>query len=211
MFLDEVAELSARVQAKLLRTLQEGEVRRVGESATRKVDARIVAATNRPLGNEVTAGRFRNDLRYRLDVLRITIPPLRERLEDLPLLVRHVWSVLSKRTGSRAVLSPSALSLLGSYDWPGNVRELQNVLASVMVAGPQRGVIGAQGLPGHITRTTAMTTKVTLAAARREFEERYVRAALARAGGRSIAAARELGVSRQGLRKLTTRLGLATH
>jgi len=211
LFLDEVAELSARVQAKLLRTLQEGEVRRVGESATRKVDARIVAATNRPLGNEVSAGRFRNDLRYRLDVLRITIPPLRERLEDIPLLVTHVWSVLAKRTGSRAVLSPSALSMLGSYDWPGNVRELQNVLASVMVAGPQRGVIGGQSLPGHITRTTAMTTKVTLAAARREFEERYVRAALARAGGRSIAAARELGVSRQGLRKLTTRLGLATH
>ena len=211
LFLDEVAELSTRVQAKLLRTLQEGEVRRVGESATRKVDARIVAATNRPLGNEVIAGRFRNDLRYRLDVLRITIPPLRERLEDIPLLVRHVWFVLSKRTGSRAVLSPSALSLLGSYDWPGNVRELQNVLASVMVAGPQRGVIGAQGLPGHITRTTAMTAKVTLAAARREFEERYVRAALARSGGRAITAARELGVSRQGLRKLTTRLGLATH
>jgi transcriptional regulator with PAS, ATPase and Fis domain len=159
----------------------------------------------------VTAGRFRNDLRYRLDVLRITIPPLRERLEDIPLLVRHVWSVLSTRTGSRAVLSPSALSVLGSYDWPGNVRELQNVLASIMVAGPQRGVIGAQGLPGHITRATAVTAKVTLAAARREFEERYVRAALARAGGRSMAAARELGVSRQGLRKLTTRLGLATH
>ncbi len=159
MFLDEVAELSPRVQAKLLRTLQEGEVRRVGESVTRKVDARIVAATNRPLGNEVTAGRFRNDLRYRLDVLRITIPPLRERLEDIPLLVAHVWSVLSTRTGSRAVLSPSALSVLGSYDWPGNVRELQNVLASVMVAGPQRGVIGPQGLPGHITRATAVTAE----------------------------------------------------
>jgi transcriptional regulator with PAS, ATPase and Fis domain len=211
LFLDEVAELSARVQAKLLRTLQEGEVRRVGESATRKVDARIVAATNRPLGTEVSAGRFRNDLRYRLDVLRITIPPLRERLEDIPLLVTHVWSGLAKRTGSRAVLAPSALSMLGSYDWPGNVRELQNVLASVMVAGPQRGVIGGQGLPAHITRTTAMTTKATLAVARREFEERYVRAALARAGGRSSAAARELGVSRQGLRKLTTRLGLAAH
>ena len=209
LFLDEVAELSARVQAKLLRTLQEGEVRRVGESGTRKVDARIVAATNRPLDNEVTAGRFRNDLRYRLDVLRITIPPLHERLEDLPPLVRHVWTVLAKRTGSRAVLSPSALSQLGSYDWPGNVRELQNVLASVMVAGPQRGVIGPQILPAHIARATAMTTRVTLAEARRGFEERYVRAALARAGGGALAAARELGVSRQGLRKLTTRLGLA--
>jgi DNA-binding NtrC family response regulator len=209
LFLDEVAELTARVQAKLLRTLQEGEVRRLGESGTRKVDARIVAATNRPLAAEVNAGRFRNDLRYRLDVLRIVIPPLRERLDDIPLLVRHVWSVLAKRTASRAVLSPSALSLLGSYDWPGNVRELQNVLASVMVAGPQRGVIGPQGLPGHITRATAMAGRATLADARREFEERYVRAALARAGGRPLAAARELGVSRQGLRKLTTRLGLA--
>jgi DNA-binding NtrC family response regulator len=209
LFLDEVAELSARVQAKLLRTLQEGEIRRLGESGTRKVDARIVAATNRPLGGEVTAGRFRNDLRYRLDVLRITIPPLRERLEDIPPLVRHAWAVLAKRTGSRAVLSPSALSALGSYDWPGNVRELQNVLASVMVAGPARGVIGPQGLPGHISRATAMVSRATLAEARRAFEERYVRAALARAGGHSMAAARELGVSRQGLSKLTARLGLA--
>ena len=208
LFLDEVAELSARVQAKLLRTLQEGEVRRLGESGTRKVDARIVAATNRPLSGEVTAGRFRNDLRYRLDVLRIGIPPLRERLEDLPPLARHIWSVLSERTGSRAVLSPTVLSRLGAYDWPGNVRELQNVLASMMVAGPQRGVIGPQALPSHITRATAVTGRTTLAAARREFEERYVRAALARSGGRAIVAARELGVSRQGLRKLTTRLGL---
>lgn len=209
LFLDEVAELSARVQAKLLRTLQEGEVRRLGESTTRKVDARIVAATNRPLGGEVTAGRFRNDLRYRLDVLRITIPPLRDRLEDLPPLARHIWAGLSKRTGSRAVLSPSALSMLGSYDWPGNVRELQNVLASMMVAGPPRGVIGPQGLPGHITRTTAMAGRATLAEARREFEERYVRAALARSGGRAAPAARDLGLSRQGLKKLTARLGLS--
>ncbi|MEO7158892.1 MAG: sigma 54-interacting transcriptional regulator, partial [Vicinamibacterales bacterium] len=208
LFLDEVAELSPRVQAKLLRTLQEGEIRRLGESSTRRVDARIVAATNRPIGSEVTAGRFRNDLRYRLDVLRITIPPLRERLEDIPPLVRHVWAVLASRTGSKAVLSPAALSLLGSYDWPGNVRELQNVLASVMVAGPQRGVIGPQALPGHLNRTTAITSRVTLSDARREFEERFVRAALARAGGRAVAAARDLGLSRQGLRKLTARLGL---
>jgi DNA-binding NtrC family response regulator len=209
LFLDEVAELSARVQAKLLRTLQEGEVRRVGESTMRRVDARIVAATNRPLASEVNAGRFRNDLRYRLDVLRIYIPPLRERLEDLPPLVRHLWSALAKRTGSRAVLNPSAMAMLGSYDWPGNVRELQNVLASAMVSGPQRGIIGSQVLPAHITRATAMTARSTLAAARQEFEERYVRAALARSGGRAAAAARELGISRQGLRKLTTRLGLA--
>jgi DNA-binding NtrC family response regulator len=208
VFLDEVAELSSRVQAKLLRTLQEGEIRRLGESSTRKVDARIVAATNRPLGGEVTSGRFRNDLRYRLDVLRIVIPPLRERLEDIPPLVRHVWAMLAQRTGSRAVLSPSAFSHLGSYDWPGNVRELQNVLASVMVAGPPRGVIGAPALPAHITRASAITARATLADARRAFEEHYVRAALARAAGRPTIAARELGVSRQGLSKLAARLGL---
>ena len=179
LFLDEVAELSARVQAKLLRTLQEGEVRRVGEAITRKVDARIVAATNRPLEPEARAGRFRHDLRYRLDVLRIVIPPLRDRIEDLPLLVRHIWSRLAERTGSRAVLSPAVMSHLGAYDWPGNVRELQNVLASMMVAGPARGVIGPHGLPAHITRTAAMTTRLTLAEARRAFEERYVRAASA--------------------------------
>jgi transcriptional regulator with PAS, ATPase and Fis domain len=209
LFLDEVAELSARVQAKLLRTLQEGEVRRLGESAMRKVDTRIVAATNRPLAAEVSAGRFRNDLRYRLDVLRIVIPPLRERLEDIPPLARHIWTVLAGRTGSHAVLSPSALRMLGAYDWPGNVRELQNVLASVMVSSPQRGLIGAQNLPQHVTRTTAMASRATLAEARREFDERFIRAALARCGGRAATAARELGVSRQGLRKLTMKLGLA--
>jgi len=208
LFLDEVAELSARVQAKLLRTIQEGEVRRLGESHTRKIDARIVAATNRPLAAEVSAERFRADLRYRLDVLRIAIPPLRERLEDLPALVRHLWSVLAARTASRAVLSPSAMAALGAYDWPGNVRELQNVLASMMVAGPSRGVIGPGGLPRHITRTSAIGGCTTLAEARRTFELHFVRAALARAGGRPTAAARELGVSRQGLTKLMARLDL---
>jgi transcriptional regulator with PAS, ATPase and Fis domain len=159
----------------------------------------------------VTAGRFRGDLRYRLDVLRISIPPLRERIEDVPLLVRHVWNDLTNRTGSHAVLSPSAMSLLGSYDWPGNVRELQNVLASVMVAGPARGVIGPQSLPGHITRATAVATRASLAQARQDFEARFVRAALARAGGSVMLAARELGISRQGLTKLTVRLGLDGH
>ncbi len=209
IFLDEVAELSARVQAKLLRVLQEGELRRLGESVVRRVDARIVAATNRPLAREVEQGRFRGDLRYRLDVIRVTIPPLRDRLEDLPALVRHVWSALAARSGSRAVLSPSAVSALGAYDWPGNVRELQNVLASIQVAGSQRGVIGPQSLPGHIARAAAVDRSVTLAEARRAFESRFVRAALQRAGGRATMAARELGVSRQGLSKLLVRLDLA--
>jgi two-component system response regulator AtoC len=210
LFLDEVAELSPRVQAKLLRVLQEGEVRRLGESTTRRVDTRIVAATNRPLAREVEHGRFRGDLRYRLDVIRIAIPPLRERLEDLPALVRHIWTTLAARSGSRSVLSPSAVRALSAYEWPGNVRELQNVLASLMVAGPQRGVIGHQSLPAHLARAGEIQRGATLAEARRAFESRFVRAAMLRAGGRTTTAARELGVSRQGLSKLLARLDLST-
>jgi DNA-binding NtrC family response regulator len=208
LFLDEVSELSMRVQAKLLRVLQEHEVRRIGESHVRPIDARVVAATNKPLAEESQAGRFRRDLRYRLDVVRLAIPPLRERLEDVPALVRDIWQGLCARTGSRAGLSPAALAALGRYDWPGNVRELQNVLASLLVSSPQRGQIGASQLPAHVGRTAILGDTRSLAAARREFEVRFVRAALARAGGRTALAARDLGVSRQGLAKLTARLGL---
>ena len=208
LFLDEIAELSARVQAKLLRVLQEGEVRRVGETIHRKADVRIVAATNRPLAGEVEAGRFRADLRYRLDVIRITLPPLRERIEDLPMLTAHLWRTLAARTGSRAALSSATLSALSSYDWPGNIRELQNVLASLLVAAPRAGFVGPASLPAHVARVAALERSATLADARRRFEERYVRAALARAGGRTTAAARELGLSRQGLTKLMGRLGI---
>jgi len=208
LFLDEVAELGARVQAKLLRTLQEGEVRRLGESNVRRVDVRLVAATNRPLTGEVEAGRFRKDLWYRLDVIRITLPPLRARLEDLPLLATHIWRSLAGRTGSKAVLSAAAIAALSTYDWPGNVRELQNVLASILVAAPSAGMISAAVLPRHIARAAALERATTLDDARRQFDERYVRAALARAGGRTRAAARELGLTRQGLAKLMGRLGI---
>ncbi len=209
LFLDEVAELGGRVQAKLLRTLQEGEVRRLGESNVRRVDVRIVAATNRPLAEEVAAGRFRRDLWYRLDVIRILVPALRDRLEDLPVLVQHLWSQLALRTGSRAALSPAAIAALGAYDWPGNVRELQNVLASILVSAPRRGILGPSLLPTHVVRVAALAPAPTLEVARRQFEERFVRAALARAGGRTTVAARELGLSRQGLAKLLARLGIA--
>jgi len=210
LFMDEIAELGARVQAKLLRVLQEAEVRRVGETLVRKVDVRIVAATNRPLAGEVASGAFRADLWYRLDVIRITLPPLRERIEDVPLLAQHLWRGLAGRTGSRAVLSPATISALAAYDWPGNIRELQNVLASILVAAPARGLVGPAALPAHVARVAAMSTQLsTLAEARRQFEQRYVRAALARAAGRTAAAAKDLGVSRQGLVKLMSRLGIA--
>ncbi len=205
IFLDEVGELSPRAQAKLLRVLQDGEVRRVGENMPRRVDARIVAATNRRLDEEVAASRFRADLRFRLDVVRIVVPPLRDRASDIPALAAHFWTEAAARVGTAATLTVETLSTLARYDWPGNVRELQNVIASLAVHAPRRGRIGPAVLPAHIARGAA-TAATTFEAARQEFERRFVRAALAHAGGQRARAARTLGVSRQGLAKMMRRL-----
>jgi transcriptional regulator with GAF, ATPase, and Fis domain len=211
LFLDEVGELSARAQAKLLRAIQDGEIRRIGENLPRRVHPRIVAATNRTLRTEAIAGRFREDLLYRLDVVRIAVPPLRDRVEDVPVLARAFWEQALVRTGSRATLDPETLAALARYDWPGNVRELQNVIARLAVQAPARGRVAPTSLPPPI-RTSAkaqLLTAMPLDRARRAFEEQFVRAALARAGGHGGRAARELGVSRQGLSKLLARLGIA--
>ena len=205
LFLDEIAELSARAQAKLLRVLQEGEVRRVGENFCRRVDARIVAATNRQLGEEVQRGRFRADLRFRLDVIRIAVPPLRDRPGDVPILAAHFWTDAAQRVGSRASLTNDAIIALARYDWPGNVRELQNVIAWIAVHSPARGRIGPNALPAHIAQSTATGTR-SFAAARTEFERRFVRAAIAGANGQVARAAKTLGISRQGLSKMMQRL-----
>ena len=206
LFLDEVGELSLRAQAKLLRVIQDGEVRRVGECHARRVDVRLVAATNRVLADEVEAGRFRADLRYRLEVVRIAVVPLRERPDDVPVLARAFWTDASARTGTRAALHPATLAALARYRWPGNVRELQNVMRALAVNAPPRGLVTPAALPPALAG--AAPPAPTLSLARRGFEEQFVRAALARAGHRSTLAARELGVSRQGLRKLLVRLGI---
>jgi DNA-binding NtrC family response regulator len=209
LLLDEVADLSPRGQAKVLRVLQDAEVRRIGENFPRKVDVRIVAATNKPLRDEVTGGRFREDLRYRLDVLRLVIPPLRERREDVPLLALHFWEEAASRVRSRAVLDGAVLGLLSRHDWPGNVRELQNVIARLVVQAPPRGRIGPSALPDVFRGGEEPSPAVvSLEVARRRFEADYVKLVLARSGGRRVEAARLLGVTRQGLAKLLVRLGL---
>jgi transcriptional regulator with GAF, ATPase, and Fis domain len=208
LLLDEVGELSPRAQAKLLRVLQEGEVRRVGENMPRHVDVRVVAATNRNLADEVHAGRFRADLRFRLDVVRIAVPPLRERASDVPLLAAHFWRDAAARVGSQATLSAEALAALARYDWPGNVRELQNVIAWIAVQSPRRGRIGPSALPRHVAQA-AISTSCTFEAAREEFDRRFIRAALAGAGGQRARAAEAIGVSRQGLSKMMRRLRIS--
>jgi DNA-binding NtrC family response regulator len=207
LFLDEVADLSARAQAKLLRVLQQQEVRRVGETFTRKIDVRIVCAANRDLRAEAAAGRFRQDLLYRLDVIRIRIPPLRDRPEDIPLLAEHFWRTAAARVGTQATLPHPVTSALARYHWPGNVRELQNVIAALAVEAPARGAVRPGVLPAIVTGVTAVTSG-RLGDARAQWERRFVEVALARAGGSRTQAARELGLSRQGLLKLLTRLGM---
>ena len=207
LFLDEVGELSPRAQAKLLRAVQDGEVRRIGENTTRHVDVRIIAATNRTLQSEVEAGRFRQDLLFRLAVVRMSVPPLRSRGEDIVLLAKRFWTRALSQTGGQAALDADTLVALARHDWPGNVRELENVIAALAVRAPKRGWVGPSFLPAELMRSTS-EAGTTLAEARRGFERGFVHAALRRAGGRPGLAARELGLSRQGLAKLMTRLDL---
>jgi len=207
LFLDEVAERSARAQAKLLRAVQQQEVRRVGESFARPVDVRVVAAANRCLRDEVEAGRFRADLLYRLDVIHLRIPPLRERPDDIAVLAQQFWRAAAERVGSSATLAPGTISVLTRYTWPGNVRELQNVLAALAVVAPIRGQVRPSLLPPVVGAASGVTS-ARLADARDQFERRYIEVALARAAGNRTHAARALGLSRQGLLKSMSRLGL---
>src|SRR5918998_2838651 len=140
LFLDEIGELPAALQVKLLRALQEGEVRRVGDNQPRTVDVRVVAATSRDLEAETAAGRFRSDLYYRINVVHLHLPPLRERREDIPDLVRHFLDAYNRRFGLAVRrVSPEAMRMLMDYPWPGNVRELENVVerALVLADGPE--------------------------------------------------------------------------
>jgi DNA-binding NtrC family response regulator len=205
LFLDEIADLSLRAQAKLLRVLQQQEIRRVGETFARPVDVRLVSAANRDMRVEAAQGRFRQDLLYRIDVIRIDVPALRERPEDIPALAVHFWRTAAERVGTTAVLSPATLAALSAYQWPGNVRELQNVIAGVAVGAPRRGQVNADMLPAVISRAMPIRTS-RLVDARSQFERRFVEAALARAGGNRAKAARALGLSRQGLLKMLERL-----
>jgi len=205
LFMDEVAELGARVQAKLLRVLQEGEVRRVGETHVRKVDVRVVAATNRPLCGEVSAGRFRADLWYRLDVVRITLPPLRERVEDIPRLAQHLWGALAQKTGSRAGPAASTLAALAAYDWPGNVRELRNAIERAMIleesstltlASLPAATLAEKKSPAALTLAQVLEAGISL----EENERMLLRSALEKTGGNQTQAAHILGITRDTLR-----------
>jgi DNA-binding NtrC family response regulator len=151
LLLDEVGEMSPAMQAKLLRFLESRCYERVGESETRQADVRVISATNRDLRDLVSAGVFREDLYYRLDVLRIELPPLRDRPDDVPLLVAH-FTAGRGGEGPRAEITPEALAVLERYEWPGNVRELRNCLEHAMALARGSGAVGLEHLPEHVVR-----------------------------------------------------------
>ncbi|WP_224361149.1 sigma-54-dependent transcriptional regulator [Hyalangium versicolor] len=202
LFLDEIGDVGPKVQSQLLRVLQEGEIRRVGESAPVKVDVRVVAATNKDLKDRVAEGLFREDLMYRLDVVHLRLPPLRERREDIPALVDH-FAALHARGGVRPVVTPEGMSRLTAYDWPGNVRQLENVVARALALNVT-GVLGPQDFPAPIgddasKKATGLAEDMPSLA---ELSRRYAAHVLQHVGGNKSEAARLLAVDRKTLYKL---------
>ena len=205
ILLDEVGELAPGAQAKLLRVLQEGEVRPVGEERTRKVDVRVLAATHRDLAEEVRAGRFREDLFYRLDVVHLRVPPLRERPEDVPVLARHFLARFADRFGGAALSFDDALlHRLAGRPWPGNVRELEHAIERLVALSPPEGLDLAL-LPGG---ADAPRGPLPLKDRVQAYERGLVLEALRAARGNRSEAARRLGVSRVTLHDKLRRYGL---
>ncbi len=209
IFLDEIGETSAAMQAKLLRAIQEREIQRVGSDRTLRVDVRIVAATNRDLKAEVEAGRFREDLYYRLNVMTLPVPPLRDRAEDIPLLAMHFLRRFAEANRKTAKgFTPQAMDLLLKYDWPGNVRELENAVerAVVLMAGDfvtekelPLGVIEANGLSETSSGQAALQREPAMILPLEAVEREAILAALEVTGGNKTEAAKQLGITRKTL------------
>jgi two-component system response regulator HydG len=208
LFIDEIGETTPGFQAKLLRALQEGEIRRVGESTPVQVDVRVIAATNQDLRRAIAEKRFREDLYYRLAVVPMRIPPLRERREDVPLLAAHFLQRFVKRTGTARTLGPEAIARLVEHDWPGNVRELENVIEQAAALAPATEIRSADVQIEHHGGAGSHDEGRTLAAAVEDAERRAIEAALARGGGDLAKVARDLGVSGTTLWRKMKRLAL---
>ncbi|HVY54419.1 MAG TPA: sigma 54-interacting transcriptional regulator, partial [Thermodesulfobacteriota bacterium] len=203
LFLDEIGEFPLSLQPKLLRVLQEGELRRLGDNRLIKTDLRIIAATSRNLALETERGKFRSDLYYRLNVLPINIPPLRERMEDVPPLVRYFIAKYSRRLNRRiADAAPEAMSEIMSYDWPGNVRELENAVERAMILSDTEHIKNIDlGTASHRRSADAgpLTESMTYEEARKSIESSYIDKALAESRGNRTKAAKILGISRRSL------------
>ena len=206
VFLDEVGEMSPAMQLRLLRVLQEGEVRRLGAPGVRKVNVRVIAATNADLEADVEAGRFRRDLYYRLNVFPIPLPPLRERTEDIPALAETFLRPACRRA-RRAIpsISPEAMALLQAYPFPGNVRELENEIERAVALAEDGRPIGPEHLSDRMRVAARGTSRPgTLAEAIEQLKQRMIEDALRDCGTKTRAAER-LGLSRQSFQQMLKR------
>jgi two-component system response regulator AtoC len=202
IFLDEIGELPRSLQVKLLRVLQEEEIKRLGDTRPIKIDVRVLAATTKDLASEVKAGRFRDDLFYRINVLQVTVPPLRERAGDIGLLIQHFVDKTAKRLGLQVnQVNPAVLRALQRYSWPGNVRELENVIERSMVMAGGR-TIELEDLPPALLEAQAQTSPLlpddgalSIKEASRRLERELIRRALEKTGGNRTQAARLLEIS----------------
>jgi two-component system response regulator PilR (NtrC family) len=215
LFLDEIGELPLLLQTKLLRVLQEREFRRVGDSVIRKADVRVLTASNRELQEQVSAGGFREDLYYRINVVQIIMPPLRDRIEDIPLLVEHFFQKYCERDHCGEIITPAALKLLMNYPFPGNIRELENIVERSLIL--DRQIISEISLPEQVraVRTVCLGSEVmipdggmALEPLLEELEKKYLLKALDKTGGAKKKAADLLGMSFRSFRYRLAKFGL---
>ena len=211
VFLDEIGDVPPAVQVKLLRVLQEREFERLGGSKTIHVDVRIIAATNQDLRAALEQGTFREDLYYRLNVVPISLPPLRQRKEDIPYLLDHILTKFAGDTGNRMqVISQAAMEKLMVYHWPGNVRELENIIERSMVLARSETVEADDIRLDHATASSPSEAAAFLPQGMtlEEYEQQLIREALRRAGDNKSQAARLLGMTRNALRYRLSQMGV---
>jgi transcriptional regulator with PAS, ATPase and Fis domain len=198
IFLDEVGDLPPAVQAKLLRVLQDGQFERLGGTEGLNVDVRIIAATNRSLEENVKKGNFREDLYYRLNVIPVALPPLRERREDIPLLLHHFLQCYNSRFGKKVTFSSEAIGALMEYDFPGNVRELENIVERCVTL-VEEGAVDRDGLPPHLVLKDNQASSPSLSKVAGEAERAHIIRTLRATRGNKTRAAEVLGISRKTL------------
>lgn len=214
IFLDEIGEIPLTTQVKLLRILQDRSFERVGGTRTLNANVRVISATNKDLSVQIQAGKFREDLFYRLHIVPIQVPPLRERKEDVPLLMDHFLEILIKKNSKPVTITPEAVTLLKSYAWPGNIRELENLLERLYVLTP-RGVIDANALPGELKTSNDHVDlelpprNVTLDQALETLERQLILRAYEEAGGVKTKTAQLLGIKTSALYYKLEKYGIA--
>ena len=210
IFLDEIGDIPLNIQTKLLRTLEEREIEKIGSNKVVKINVRVLSATNKNLEKEVAEGHFREDLYYRLNVVQINLPPLRERMEDIPVLAEHFLNMFREETGiSHLTISKQAMEKMVEYDWPGNIRELRNAIERAVVMGNGQTIL-PEDLPIKSSKPNfpGLQVGLTLEDALNQFKKEFIILTLKFTGGNRSKAAKVMDIQRTYLSRLISKYGL---